>query len=145
MVLDVPPTSVEQFISGSSFRRPRFVTCLPTMPATAEKQKGAEMLTDIKIHYIKISEALTFLRTSTGLNWEYETTGGSLDAYVLYRGDGFFLLTNEEACAPYLDGLRGEEELSLTWNAKNNDESDDLTNVFDFESLEIWAAQLGGE
>lgn len=104
------------------------------------------MPTDSKVHYTKITEALTFLRTSTGLNWEYETTGGGNDAYVLYRGNGFFLLTNEEASAPYLDGLRGEEELSLTWNANNNDNYDeDLTNVYDYESLEVWAAKLEGE
>ena len=94
------------------------------------------METEREKHYRLLDESIEILNQATGRHWEITPTGGGCSAFVSDVPNGFFMVTNECAVAPYPDELGA---IMLGWypNDPHND-GDVIDDVGDLDSLAVW-------
>jgi len=94
-------------------------------------------------YWKEIEQSLALLNKSTGQTWEYETTGGGCDCFVLNLPHGYYMVTLD-ASAPLL----GEwDTITLGWYETDEvkfpygDEGTIIDTVTTLEELVKWAGK----
>ena len=91
-------------------------------------------------YYEDMKISLDTIRNATSQEWEWEHTGGGCSAFILTLENGYYMITDEGACAPMLDELG---DIILCWYADTEKlgEGVQVPSVVNLETLTKWAGK----